>query len=242
LEEQRRIVALLDRAGEIRRRAEAARAIIPAVFLDTFGDPATNSRGWPIVEVEDLVERIDGGWSPTCGDGVPQRDQWGVLKLSAVRAGGFDSNEAKLFPNQSEIRPELEVQDGDLLFTRKNTLDLVGTSTVVNNSPRGRMLPDTIFRLVPAEPAGFNAQYFAKLINFNTFRPIIRQLASGSAASMPGISKSRLRKLKIPLPPLALQTDFAEQVERIEALARNLNAAAAKAEATVAALSAEVFE
>lgn len=48
LDEQRRIVGLLDRAAEIRRRAAAARAkaraIIPALFLDTFGDPATNPR------------------------------------------------------------------------------------------------------------------------------------------------------------------------------------------------------
>lgn len=44
LDEQRRIVRLLDRAADIRRRADAARvktrAIIPALFLETFGDPA----------------------------------------------------------------------------------------------------------------------------------------------------------------------------------------------------------
>lgn len=245
LDEQRRIVALLDRAAEIRRRAEAARAkaraIIPALFLDTFGDPATNPKRWPVVEIGDLVERIDSGWSPRCNDEVPQRDQWGVLKLSAVAANGFDSNEAKLLPNQSDARPELEVHDGDLLLTRKNTLDLVGRSAVVNHSPRGLMLPDTIFRLVPTEPAGSSAEYLSTLVNFGTFRPMISRLASGSAASMPGISKERLKKLGIPLPPLPLQTAFAEQVRRIEGLARNLDAAAQKAEAMAAALSAEVF-
>ena len=52
LNEQRRIVEILNRAAEIRRRADAARAkgraIISALFLDTFGDPATNPRGRPI--------------------------------------------------------------------------------------------------------------------------------------------------------------------------------------------------
>ena len=52
LDEQRRIVGLLDRAAEIRRSTDAARgrarAIIPALFLDTFGDPATNPKGWPV--------------------------------------------------------------------------------------------------------------------------------------------------------------------------------------------------
>jgi type I restriction enzyme, S subunit len=70
---------------------------------------------------------------------------------------------------------------------------------------------------------------------------MIRQLASGSASSMPGISKGRLKKPRIPLAPLARQTAFAHQVQRIEAVARNLDVTSAAAEAMAAALSAEVF-
>jgi hypothetical protein len=58
---------------------------------------------------------------------------------------------------------------------------------------------------------------------------------------MPGISKGRLLKLKVPVPPMALQVPFAEQVQRLEALACQLDAAAAKADAAAAGLSAEVF-
>jgi type I restriction enzyme, S subunit len=48
--------------------------------------------------------------------------------------------------------------------------------------------------------------------------------------------------LGIPLPPLPIQSAFAETVARIEAIARALADAAAKAEAIAAALSAEVFD
>ena len=68
LEEQRRVVGLLDRAAEIRRRAEAARAkartIIPALFLDTFGDPATNPKGWPTARLGALA-KLTGGGTPS---------------------------------------------------------------------------------------------------------------------------------------------------------------------------------
>ncbi|MBI5113207.1 MAG: hypothetical protein HZA68_14665 [Rhodovulum sp.] len=245
LDEQRRIVRLLDRAAEIRRRADAARAkaraIIPALFLDMFGDPATNPKGWKSVQMGALLDRIDGGWSPTCDNSRPPAGAWGVLKLSAVKASGFDPTEAKCLPDQTAARKELEVQNGDLLVTRKNTLDLVGTAAIVTATPPHLMLPDTVFRLQPSRPAAFDPRYVCELINISTFRPAIRQLASGSAASMPGISKGRLLKLEIPLPPLPLQTAFAEQVTRIESIARALDAAAAKAEAMAAALSAEVF-
>jgi type I restriction enzyme S subunit len=245
LEEQLRIVRVLDRAAEIRRRADAARAkaraIIPALFLDMFGDPATNSKGWPVAELGTLLDRIDGGWSPVCGDGAPTPDQWGVLKLSAVKSLGFVGSEAKRLPETVTPREDLEVCEGDLLITRKNTIDLVGTAAVADGSGRKRMLPDTIFRLVPREPPRFFPNYASTLINLPSFRPAIKQLASGSASSMPGISKGRLSALKIPLADVALQAAFAEQVQRLGATARALDTAAAKAEAMATALSAQVF-
>ncbi|WP_287799808.1 restriction endonuclease subunit S [Acidiphilium sp.] len=245
LEEQRRIVRLLDRAAEIRRRADAARAkaraIIPALFLDMFGDPATNPKGWPVARLGSLLDRIDGGWSPVCGDGAPASDQWGVLKLSAVKSLGFVGSEAKRLPETITPRGDLEVHEGDLLITRKNTIDLVGTAAVADSSGRNRLLPDTIFRLVPSDPVRFLPRYLSTLINLPSFRPAIRHLASGSASSMPGISKGRLSALEIPLPPLPLQTAFAQQAQRLEATARALDIAAAKVEAMCAALSAEMF-
>ena len=59
LDEQRRIVDLLSRAENIvqmRREAEKkAKEIIPALFLDMFGDPATNPKGWENRPVGDVI-------------------------------------------------------------------------------------------------------------------------------------------------------------------------------------------
>jgi type I restriction enzyme S subunit len=55
------------------------------------------------------------------------------------------------------------------------------------------------------------------------------------------LGAGRFLKLPIVLPPLQLQNAFAEQSQRLESLARHLDAAAAKAEAMAAGLSAEVF-
>ena len=61
--EQRRIIEILDQAEALRRkRAEAdakAARIIPALFHRTFGDTATNPKGWSTVPIGELVERID---------------------------------------------------------------------------------------------------------------------------------------------------------------------------------------
>lgn len=58
---------------------------------------------------------------------------------------------------------------------------------------------------------------------------------------MPGISKGRLLKLKVPIPPMALQTVFAERVHHLDSVAWNLDAAATKAGSIAAGISADVF-
>lgn len=67
LSEQSRIVELLDEADRLRKLrrdadAKAAR-ILPALFLDMFGDPATNPKGWPAKSLSELIRAIDAGWS-----------------------------------------------------------------------------------------------------------------------------------------------------------------------------------
>ena len=70
LGEQRRIVAVLDRAASIRRRLDAARtqarALIPALFLDHFGDPATNPKAWPVLTVGDICTLVRGSSPRSC--------------------------------------------------------------------------------------------------------------------------------------------------------------------------------
>jgi type I restriction enzyme S subunit len=63
--EQRRIVEILDQADALRRkRAEAdalAARILPALFVQMFGDPATNQMGWPVVPLDKAVRFVGGG-------------------------------------------------------------------------------------------------------------------------------------------------------------------------------------
>lgn len=68
LDEQRRIVDLLERAAGIRRLREQAlakaRAIVPALFLDMFGDPASNPKGWPVVTLGNAIKLSSGSFLP----------------------------------------------------------------------------------------------------------------------------------------------------------------------------------
>jgi len=87
LEEQRRVVRFLYTATKIERHAEAARAkahaIIAALFLDTFGDPATNPKGWPVIKLEEAIS-----FGPQNGLYRPATDYGGGVRI--LRIDSFD--------------------------------------------------------------------------------------------------------------------------------------------------------
>jgi type I restriction enzyme S subunit len=63
LPEQRRIAEILDNADALRAKRRVALAqldtLTQSIFLDMFGDPATNPKGWPMKRIEDITECLD---------------------------------------------------------------------------------------------------------------------------------------------------------------------------------------
>lgn len=217
LEQQHRIVELLDRAQALidKRKEQIALMdqLIQSLFYDMFGDPVTNPMEWEKTKFNNLLTNIDSGWSPKCLQHSKTDDQWGVLKLSAVTGGIYRSKENKQLPVNVSPRMNLEVRAHDLLFTRKNTKDLVGACAYVFDTPPKLMFPDIIFRFATNDK--IDKIYLWILFNHSGYRELIASLAGGSAASMINISKAKLKELLIPLPSYDLQLAFASKVQKI---------------------------
>ena len=241
LDEQRRIVGLLDRAAEIRRRADAARvkarAIIPALFLDTFGDPATNPKGWPVVTLGDLDGmELRNGISPSKAGKVSGN----VLTLSAITRGQFDPTARKDAMFAGPLAAEQTVSKSLFLICRGNgNRALVGQGAFPLMDMPGVAFPDTMIALrLPEHEVA--PPYLAAVWSSEHVRAQIDAAAKTTNGTFK-ISQSGILRFSFPLPPRPLQISFGERVSRLETLARNLDAAAAKAEAMAAGLSAEVF-
>jgi type I restriction enzyme S subunit len=151
---QLKIANILDKADELRQYnqqlIEKYEALTQSLFLDMFGDPVRNEKGWNLTKFSNVLTKIESGWSPVC-ENYSRRDEneWAVLKLGAVSYGTYNLKENKKYefdiPN-SKI--DCEVKQGDLLFTRKNTYHMVGKTAFVYETESRLLLPDTVFRLV----------------------------------------------------------------------------------------------
>jgi type I restriction enzyme S subunit len=243
--EQSRIAAILDQADALRAKRRAALAqldnLTQSIFIEMFGDPVTNPKGWPRVRFASLLENIDSGWSPVCMDRAAQGDEWGVLKLGAVTSCAYKDWENKALPDGVAFDSKIEVRPGDLLFSRKNTYNLVAAFVLVNATRERLMLSDLIFRFRLNSDAKVEKRYLQSLLVFPTKRSEVQKLAGGSSGSMPNISKGRLLELDIELPPLSLQQIYSTRIQSIEALKATNRTALAELDTLFASLQHRAF-
>ena len=222
LPEQRRIAAILDKADALRTKRREALAqldrLAQSIFVEMFGDPVANTKGWARHPFGDLLSGIDSGWSPVCLERPAEASEWGVLKLGAVTSCVFDHGANKALPPGVEPVTDIEVKPGDLLFSRKNTYDLVAACALVESTRPRLMMSDLIFRLQVRDEAKVNKRFLHALLTNPRKRAEVQKLAGGSSGSMPNISKAKLLGMQVEIPPIALQGEFAARIERTKRL------------------------
>lgn len=242
---QARIAGELEQADRLRRTIryalELSDAFLPAAFLECFGDPVKNTRNMQHTPLEEELERIESGFSPVCDGPRQHPHQWAVLGLGAVTSGVFKPEENKRLPPDIPVRMDLEVQDGDVLVTRKNTYDLVAACAYVRTPPPRLLLPDTIFRFRLKERSCLTPVYLWGLLSFPSFKKSVQRLASGSAGSMPGISKEKFMSVRCPVPSSAQQQRFSALASNYERMHASQREALRQANHLFQSLLQEVF-
>ena len=218
LENQRKIVKILDKVSDViekkEQELEQLETLVKSRFVELFGDPIKNPKGWEVVKLSECLERIDNGKSFTCDSNAREGVFPAILKLSAATYGDYRPYENKALLDEKQFVESVEVHRGDLLFTRKNTPDLVGMAAYVFETPEKLMMPDLIFRLVTNER--MTPTFLWQLINNREFRSAIQGISGGSAKSMSNISKERLKNIEVICPPISEQKKLEGVLEQVD--------------------------
>ncbi|MEU0097237.1 restriction endonuclease subunit S [Streptomyces sp. NPDC006267] len=167
----------------------------------------------PGTRLKHLVRSVRQGWSPQCfpwpGDGV---QTWAVLKAGAANHGLFRPEENKVLPEDLEPRPSTVVRRGDLVVSRANTRDLVGSAAVVSGNYPRLMLSDKLYALALDDSKAL-PRYVAHLMASRRIRGLIEVAASGASSSMQNISRDQILNLPMHVPELAEQRRILERLD-----------------------------
>jgi type I restriction enzyme S subunit len=160
----------------------------------------------PQLRVTYVLQGIEQGWSPECDSRLADDDEWGVLKVGSVNYGRFWEEQHKALPSTLEPRPNLEVRAGDVLMSRANTRDLVGSVAYVDQTRPRLMLCDKLYRLMPDRRA-VEPEYLALALSRSHVREQLEPAANGASSSMQNISQELVRSLLIPVPAAEVQRE-----------------------------------
>ena len=138
-----------------------------------------------------------------------------VLKTGAVSYDYFNSSEVKNLPIDYIPLDEHKVEIGDVIISRMNTSELVGAAGYVWAINSDNIyLPDRLWKVILNDRV--NPVFLWKLITNEKTKLKIKRISSGTSGSMKNISKSKFLQIRVPLPPLSLQNEFADFVAQID--------------------------
>lgn len=211
LEEQKRIAAILDKADSMRRKRQQAIDLaddfLRSVFLDMFGDPVTNPKGFKKGTIRDLIESANYGSS---GKASETEGKYPILRMGNITyEGGWDFTNLKYIDLSEKDEPKYLTQKGDLLFNRTNSKELVG-KTAVFDEDEPMAIAGYLIR-VRANEHGNNYYISGYLNSYHGKQTLLNMCKS--IVGMANINAQELQDIKILLPPIELQKEYEKVVK-----------------------------
>lgn len=242
LPEQRRIVDLLSRAeGIVRLRREAekkAAELIPALFLDMFGDPTTNPKGWAEQRLGDIAAVVSG---VTKGRkfGDKKTVEVPYLRVANVQAGHINLTVVKTIEVLPQDVQQLALQHGDVVLTEGGDFDKLGRGALWEHDIPNCIHQNHVFRVRLNNDIAL-PEFFVTYLQAGKAREYFLRSAKRTT-NLASINMTQLRDLPVVLPALSRQQAFAERFSAARSIQLQQSSATAKAQATFGALLASVF-
>lgn len=236
LPEQKRIAAILDKANAIRRKRQQAIQLaddfLRAVFLDMFGDPVTNPKGWEVRPLSELVSKLGDGLH-----GTPEYDESGdyyFINGNNLDSGSIVINERVKRVGDKEFKKhKKELTKNTMLVSINGTIGKVafyqGEKVVLGKSV-------CYFNVIPER---ISSMYLYHLIGSHYFLRYTSGIETGS--TIKNVSLKSMRELPVPVPSADLQGRFEVLVKRIESKKAKLFAGHNSAGALFDSLSQNAF-
>lgn len=234
LEEQRRIAAILEKADAIRRKRQEtlslSASLIRSAFLDIFGDPVYNPKGWPKCSIMDVAHVTDGTHD------TPEYVESGYPLVTSknLKKDGLDFKTVQYISEKdhNKISVRSAVNRGDILFAMIGT---IGNATIVETDR-----PFSVKNVALFKPNSKTCStYVWSILRDNHYLSSVLGMRLGG--NQPFVGLGTLRSLVIPVPPIALQKKYNQMISRISALVQKQKKSLQESENMFNSLQSELF-
>jgi type I restriction enzyme S subunit len=213
LKTQQRIAGILDDAATLRDKTAQLLTeydlLAQSIFLEMFGDPFNNQNNFELGTIRDLVREAKYGTSAKAG-GI---GQFSYLRMNNLTySGHMDYEKLKYVDIPQKDIEKYIVRKGDILFNRTNSRELVGKTAIFDSDTE--MVAAGYLIRVRINELG-NPYFIWGYLNSKHGKLILNSMCK-NIVGMANINAQELQNIKILLPPINLQNEFADKVALIE--------------------------
>ena len=205
---QKRIAAILDAADALRRKDQALLQkydeLAQAIFMDMFGDPVKNEKGWEEKKLGEICSKITDGehLNPKfIESGEP------LIMAKDILFSGVDFSDPKFvsFEDFVKFTKKCNPEYGDLILVSRGAT--IGRCCVVNTPKSFCMMGSTIL-IKPGEK--ILSEYLFQLFRVQNFKNRLVNVSSASAQQ--AIYIKNVKDLQTPVPPIEFQIEFFKKI------------------------------
>ena len=207
LETQNQIAAVLEKADQLRKDCQQMEielnSLAQSVFIDMFGDPVTNPKGWE-VNTLDEVSKVQIGPFGTqlhkhdyVSNGVP------LINPTHIKSGKIIPN-YDLTVSESKYRTlvQYHLKTGDIVMGRRGEM---GRTAVIDSESNGWFCGTGSLFIRPI-PSKVMSVYLNSVLSGAAMKLWLEEQSLG--ATMPNLNKKILHSIKVPIPPIAEQENY----------------------------------
>ena len=238
LAEQRRIASILDQADELRQKRQQAieklDQLLQATFIDMFGDPVSNPKGWDLKPVGEISESKLGKMLDKKKQSS-ENDQYKYLRNANVQWFKFDLSDVFDMEFNEKDRKNCELKFGDILVCEGGE---PGRAAIWKNDLENCFFQKALHR-VRLDMTQILPEYFVWLFWFYSKNGgFDDHITVATIAHLTGV---KMKAMQIPIPPLSMQEEFQQKVNEIEVLKTTLENSSKLFESLFSSLQNQAF-
>ncbi|RMH19506.1 MAG: hypothetical protein D6698_05640 [Gammaproteobacteria bacterium] len=204
-----------------------------ATFLDMFGDPITNPKGWVKMPIGEVFEVVRGGSPRPIQDYLTDSENglnWIMIGDAAEGARYISSTKKKI--KREGLNKTRQVKEGDLLLTNSMSFGrpyLLKTSGCIH---------DGWLALSPKSEAA-DPEFFCSLLGVASLYQEFAKKAAGAVVK--NLNTKLVNQVRVPIPPLDFQRQWAEIIQGAESKKSRLQNQLAELDSLFASLQSRAF-
>lgn len=241
---QDKIVSVLDKAQELidkrKEQIEALDELVKSQFIEMFGDPVSNSKGWKKVICKDISLKIGSGATPSGGNSSYKEEGISLIRSMNVHNNKFVYKDlAFIDDEQAKKLKNVIIEENDIL------LNITGASVARCCIVPSEIIPARVNQhvsIVRTKQDIIIPVFLCYQFTNDTYQRMLWNIATSGGATREAITKQQVENLEVIVPPIELQNKFADFVKQVDKLKFKMEKSLKKLEDNFNSLMQKAFK